>query len=68
MNGLVDLRLVRCHGAPFTCEDLDDAYRLATLLASATETVLEHINADESIEIAAFDDLWHRAWVDRWTQ
>lgn len=62
-NGLVDIRLVRCDGDSFEEQDMLDAHRISRLLAAATESVAERVVQGESVELRAFDHVWHRNWV-----
>ncbi|WP_431331476.1 hypothetical protein ACPZ13_36715 (plasmid) [Streptomyces sp. IPPR8] len=58
-NGFVDLRLLRCDGAPFGEQDLLAAHRVSAFTARATGLVAELAAAGEQIEVTAFDSPWH---------
>ncbi|NEA02144.1 hypothetical protein G3I28_22895, partial [Streptomyces sp. SID10116] len=58
-NGFVDLRLLRCAGAPFTEPDLLAAHRASRFIARATTLAAELTLAGTPVEVTAFDAPWH---------
>lgn len=65
LEGFVDLRLLRCTGEALTEHDVAIADRTSKLIAAATELVASVVSDGEHLEVAAFDHLWHRSWIQR---
>lgn len=59
MEGFVDLRLMRCKGAPFNEQDLLAAHRGSSFIARATTLAAALVADGMSIEVTAFDPEWH---------
>lgn len=59
-SGQVDLRLLRCAGAPFVARDLRGAREVARFIAAAVDQVAARVVAGERLEITSFDHEWHR--------
>lgn len=58
-GGFVDLRLLRCDGAPFDEQDLLAAHRLSAFVARATTLAAGMVAEGADIEVTAFDSRWH---------
>lgn len=58
-DGFVDLRLMRCAGAPFGEQDLLAAHRASEFIAKATGAAAALAGEGADIEITAFDSHWH---------
>ncbi|WP_435131724.1 hypothetical protein [Actinacidiphila sp. bgisy144] len=58
-NGFIDLRLLRCAGAPFDEEDLLVAHRVSGLLARATGLAARLVAKGVPLAVTSFDAGWH---------
>jgi hypothetical protein len=58
-RGFVDLRLLRCDGAPFREQDLLAAGRVSAFIARVTSLAGTLAAAGENLEITSFDERWH---------
>ncbi|MFD9795664.1 hypothetical protein ACFWXK_32465 [Streptomyces sp. NPDC059070] len=58
-NGFMDLRLLRCEGAPFDESDLLAAHRTSGFIAGAMSAAAALVAGGEDIEVTAFDSEWH---------
>jgi hypothetical protein len=62
-HGFVDLRLLRCEGAPFGEQDLLAAHRASAFIAAATGHAAALAASGANIEVTAFDSAWHWATI-----
>ncbi|MCT2588446.1 hypothetical protein LHJ74_00545 [Streptomyces sp. N2-109] len=58
-NGFIDLRLLRCEGAPFTEADLLAAHRASAFIARATGLAAQLVAGGQELEVTSFDSKWH---------
>ncbi|MFD9339780.1 hypothetical protein ACFWBF_36185, partial [Streptomyces sp. NPDC060028] len=58
-NGFMDLRLLRCEGAPFTTQDMLAAHRTSEFIAKASSLAAGLAAAGADIEVTSFDSQWH---------
>lgn len=58
-NGFMDLRLLRCQGAPFDEQDMLAAHRTSAFIAHATSLAAALVAAGRDLEITSFDSRWH---------
>ena len=62
-NGFVDLRLLRCEGAPFGEQDLLAAHRGSSFIARATSLAADLVAHGVELEVTSFDPRWHWATI-----
>ncbi|MFD9359763.1 hypothetical protein [Streptomyces sp. NPDC060031] len=58
-NGFMDLRLLRCEGAPFSTQDMLAAHRTSEFIAKASSLAAGLAAAGADIEVTSFDSQWH---------
>ena len=58
-NGFIDLRLLRCEGAPFDERDMLAAHRASAFAATAVGAAAALVADGTDIDVTAFDSRWH---------